>query len=148
MQGSYCLMIVVALNYKLHVEIAGVNYTPFAFTLSNTNPGINNISVIISSTGAIITGIENDFKDVVSVSEIYPNPATTEAFLELNSLKSDKVVVFIYDQTGMKLSANEYKINGSQRINLNQLHLSSGIYTVKVQTSNGMNSVRKFVITK
>ena len=146
--GSFSFPSLPMGNYKLHVEIAGVNYTPFAFTLSNTNPGINNISVIISSTGAIITGIENDLKDVVSVSEIYPNPAATEAFLELNSLKSDKVVVFIYDQTGMKLSANEYKINGSQRINLNQLHLSSGIYTVKVQTSNGMNSVRKFVITK
>jgi len=135
-------------NYKLHVEIAGVNYTPFTVSLSNSNPGVNNITVIVNNSGAIITGIENELNTTSSVSEIYPNPAVSEAFIEIKNSKTDKIFVSIYNNTGIRLSATEYKVNGSQRINLNEKNLSSGMYNVVIETSNGNRTVRKLVIAK
>ncbi|NVN94235.1 MAG: PKD domain-containing protein, partial [Bacteroidetes bacterium] len=134
-------------NYKLHVEIAGVNYTPYPFTLDDSNPNINNIRVIVNSTGAIITGIENELGNTSSISEIYPNPSTSEAFIDINNSKTDKIVVSIYDNTGIRLSADEYNVSGSKRINLNQKHFATGIYTVKIESTKGTSSVRKLVIS-
>ena len=135
-------------NYKLHVEIAGVNYTPYPVTISTSNPGVNNIVVTVNNTGAIITGIENVINNTSSISEIYPNPSTSEAFIDIKNSKADKVVVSIYDNTGIKLSATAYSINGSQRLNLNEKQFATGIYTVKIETSNGTNIIRKLVIAK
>jgi hypothetical protein len=135
-------------SYKLHLEIAGVNYTPYTVTLSNSNPSVNTISVIVNNTGAIITGIENELNNTSTVSEIYPNPATSDAFVEIQNLKTDKIMVSIFDNTGVRLSATEYNVNGNQRINLNQHHFASGIYTVKIQTANGISIIKKLVITK
>ncbi|MFZ4401018.1 MAG: PKD domain-containing protein [Bacteroidales bacterium] len=135
-------------NYKLHIEIAGVNYTPYLVTLSSANPGVNNITVTVNNSGAIITGIEKELSNTSSISDIYPNPSTSEAFIDISSSKTDKVIVSIYDNTGIKLSSIEYNVNGNQRINLNQKHFASGIYTVKIEANNGVSSVRKLVIAK
>jgi hypothetical protein len=136
-------------NYKLHLEVAGVNYQAYAFTLSADNPSVNNITVTISSTGAIITAIENDVqKNVSTISQIYPNPATTDAYLDIKNTKADRIQISIYETTGNRISSNEYKVNGSQRINLNSTHLATGIYFVKITTSGGVNSIRKLVISK
>jgi hypothetical protein len=104
--------------------------------------------VIVNNTGAIITGIENELNNTSTVSEIYPNPATSDAFVEIQNLKTDKIMVSIFDNTGVRLSATEYNVNGNQRINLNQHHFASGIYTVKIQTANGISIIKKLVITK
>ncbi|MCX6230230.1 MAG: PKD domain-containing protein [Bacteroidetes bacterium] len=136
-------------NYKLHLEVAGVNYEAYAFTLSADMPSITNINVTITSTGAIITAIENDVqKNVSTISQIYPNPASADAYLDIKTTKADRFVISIYESTGIRISANEYKINGSQRINLNSAHLATGIYFIKIETSGGVNSIRKLVISK
>jgi len=135
-------------NYKLHVEIAGVNYTPYPFSLSTSNPGVNNIVVTVNNTGAIITGIENILNNISTISEIYPNPSTSDAFIDINNSKADKVVISIFDNTGIRLSTTAYSINGSQRVNLNEKQFATGIYTVKIESSNGSNIIRKLVIAK
>lgn len=135
-------------TYKLHVEIAGVNYTPFPVILSSTNPNITNISVNVNNNGAIITGIENEVNNKSSISEIYPNPATSEAFIEIKNSRTDKIIISVFDNTGIRVSTEEYVVSGSRILNLNKEELSSGIYTVKIQTSNGFNSIRKLVISK
>ncbi len=146
--GNFSFLNLPMGNYKLHVEIAGVNYTPYLVTLSASNPGINNITVTVNTTGAIITGIENNSDHSSSISDIYPNPATSEAFLEIQTSKTEDVVISIYNYAGVRLSTAGYKVNGSQRVNLNQNHFTTGIYTVKIEATNGMSSVRKLVIAK
>jgi len=136
-------------NYKLHIEIAGVNYTPYPVTLSSGNPTYNNITVSVSNNGAIITGIENEVNNKTSVSEIYPNPsAANEAFIEFKNQKAEKIIIDIYDNTGQRLCSDVYNVSGNQRINLIKNNLSAGIYTVKIQTSDGLNSVRKLVVSQ
>jgi PKD repeat protein len=136
-------------NYKLHLEVAGVNYDAYAFTLNADNPTVNNITVTISSTGAIITAIQNEVQKVqTSISQIYPNPATNDAYLDIKNTKAERIQISIYESTGIRISANEYKVNGSSHINLNSGHLATGIYFVKIETSGGVNSIRKLVISK
>ncbi len=135
-------------SYRIHLEIAGISYTPYPVTLSNINPGISNLSININNNGAVITGIENAELNQTSVGEFYPNPATDEVFINIQNVNNNNVNVTIYNQTGVKISSTEYRLSGTQRIALNSRDLSSGIYFVKIGNNNGLNTMRKLVISR
>ncbi len=135
-------------TYKLHIEIAGVNYTPYPVTISTSNPGVSNILISVSNNTAVITSIENDLENNTAIGEIYPNPTTHEAYIDIKNTNNEKLVVSIYDNTGIKVYSHDYAVSGSQRVNLNEKNLAAGIYTVKIEKANGINSVRKLVISK
>ncbi len=135
-------------SYKIHLEIAGISYTPYPVTLSNINPGVSNLSININNNGAVITGIENAELNQTSVGEFYPNPATDEAFINIQNFNNNNVNVTIYNQTSVKISSTEYRLSGTQRITLNSRDLSSGIYFVKIGNNNGLNTMRKLVISR
>jgi len=135
-------------SYRIHLEIAGISYTPYPVTLSNSNPGVSNLSITINNNGAVITGIEDAELNQASVGEFYPNPATDEAFINIQNFNNNNVNVTIYNQTGVKISSTEYRLSGTQRIALNSRDLSSGIYFVKIGNNNGLNTMRKLVISR
>jgi len=135
-------------SYRIHLEIAGISYTPYPVTLSNSNPGVSNLSININNNGAVITGIEDAELNQASVGEFYPNPATDEAFINIQNFNNNNVNVTIYNQTGVKISSTEYRLSGTQRIALNSRDLSSGIYFVKIGNNNGLNTMRKLVISR
>lgn len=135
-------------NYKLHVEIAGVNSTPYPISLSASNPNISNILITVSNNSAIITGVEDELNNKLSVSEIYPNPSSNEAFIEIKNRKAAKVEVNIYDITGQKVMSEVYSVDGNKVINLNENNLANGIYTVKIDNLKSGSIIRKLIISK
>ena len=135
-------------NYKLHVEIAGVVSSPYPVSLNASNPNINNILITINNNAAVITGIEDADNLNLSVSEIYPNPANSEAFIEIKNQKASTIQLSIYDIFGKNIMTENYQIDGSKKINLNEKNLANGIYTVKIDNLKSGSIIRKLIISK
>jgi len=96
-----------------------------------------------------------DFFDVtVSVEEqaieqsmdklkVYPNPATDQLTLEFTLEQKSAVVIEIFDLSGRKVSEMSNNLNeGIQRIDYNVNGYSSGVYYVKVQTGEKVETIK------
>jgi len=91
-----------------------------------------------------ITGIEENTS--VEGLNVYPNPASSEVFVEFNLAKNEKTTIRLSDLSGKVLSKSELGgVVGNQRIALNTSDLSRGLYLVEVITSNG-RTTRKLSI--
>jgi hypothetical protein len=83
-----------------------------------------------------VTGIEENTS--VEGLNIYPNPASSEVFVEFNLAKNEKTTIRLSDLSGKVLSKNELGgVVGNQRISLNTSELSRGLYLVEVITNIG-----------
>ena len=132
----------------MHVEIAGVVSSPYPVSLNASNPNINNILITINNNAAVITGMEDADNLNLSVSEIYPNPANSEAFIEIKNQKASTIQLSIYDIFGKNIMTENYQIDGSKKINLNEKNLANGIYTVKIDNLKSGSIIRKLIISK
>jgi hypothetical protein len=91
-----------------------------------------------------ITGIEENTS--VEGLNVYPNPASSEVFVEFNLAKNEKTTIRLSDLSGKVLSKSELGgVVGNQRIALNTSNLSRGLYLVEVITTNG-RTTRKLSI--
>jgi len=116
--------------------IEGVNYTT---ALGNgtfvdpNNPTAAEIQLIIDQVNAALSVNEND----IFSFNLYPNPTTNQFTIHLDTSIQLKQIS-IYNTLGQEvLTSKEYIINTSK--------LSSGTYTVKVETSKGKFS-KKIII--
>ena len=84
---------------------------------------------------------------MVTISSIYPNPATTELKALVSSPKTEKVRLIVTDISGKQvLQQAAQLITGDNMIVLPVGVLSSGTYFIKAVCSNGcQSSVHKFV---
>ncbi|MCD6019463.1 MAG: hagA 1 [Bacteroidetes bacterium] len=142
--------------------VAGTTYTSSVF--SYTVPAAYNASKMTvhallvdaktnmvfnanSTPLSISTGIKQLATEKIS-ADIYPNPATNNATIELNLVKEETVTVnvlslmgqVIYTETLNKVPA------GIQTINLNTENWTNGIYNVNISTANGSVSHKLDVI--
>jgi hypothetical protein len=135
----------------------GANLTMCAYVILNNRElpdtikdnvlGGNNrscISIVYSGTGiGELTAVNNNS----FISNVYPNPASSEIFIEFNSSSNLNTVVNIYDMQGKLVnSINTVTENeGTQQIPVNVSELSKGIYTYTVSI-DGKVSSNKFVV--
>ena len=83
-----------------------------------------------------VTGIDENTS--IDGLNIYPNPATSEAFVEFNLAKNEKTSIRLIDLSGKIISQNELGgIVGNQRFAINTSGLSRGLYLVEVITNTG-----------
>jgi PKD repeat protein len=133
-------------TYKVYAEVGGLNTNPAIITLDNTVPSVNNLSLIMTLTG-ISTGINE--KPELSVNNIYPNPASNNLTLELNTLKSGNISLIVSDVLGnMVLSNNMTLTSGNNRLNINTTDLTPGSYSLQCVLSDGTRITRKITIVR
>ncbi|MEI8202009.1 MAG: PKD domain-containing protein [Bacteroidota bacterium] len=143
--GSYSFSNLAYGTYRIIAEIAGLTCAPYTIVLSSTNTTASNVIVTVNTTNAVINGIESSIQ-ANSISEIFPNPSTGDAYI--NMVGNDNVKINIYNASGLLLSSNEYSINGSKRITLNSQQLPIGVYTVCIENNQKNNIYRKLIISK
>ncbi|MDF2438084.1 MAG: C-terminal target protein [Bacteroidota bacterium] len=93
------------------------------------------------------TGIaEKDVKsDLFGISSVYPNPATHDLNLIINS--SEETDIVISNVLGQELKRiHNNGLNGKQHINVNVSDLSKGVYFIAMQNKNKRSSNVKVVI--
>ena len=138
---------------KATTAIAWVNGFPAA--LSST-PDYRLDSSSIAATGASFT--DNKFGNMVagitggenkiSGINLYPNPITNEATVDVNLNEASKSAITVYDITG-KVIANIFSgemNSGSNTIKIDTSNLPSGIYYASIISENSKKNLKMVVI--
>lgn len=104
---------------------------------------------ITSASGVYYTrtiSIRNKSTKKVSV---YPNPVINIAQLEVNSEKSEKALISVYNSAGEKVHLNHYSLSiGQNIISINKAaNWQQGVYLIRVSSSL-INHWEKFVVGK
>ena len=99
--------------------------------------------LVANSAGLITSNIVNQF----ALMSAYPNPFNPETVISFDLYADSNVDLSIYNMVGQKVATlvNEFKENGSYQVNWGGVDnagtaLASGIYLVKLTTSNGVLS--------
>ncbi len=134
-------------TYKLKVEMPGKISEVAILTIDNDNQSAN-IEFIVKSSSVVLSAKEG-FERLASAGEIYPNPVSGDANLELNLTEAVNVTVSIYNQIGQVTSTSTQSLDaGRQLIKLNTSNLPEGMYHVNILGENGGTISRKLVKTR
>ena len=110
--------------------------TEYCFTVTAVNPvGESEKSVEVCATTASADAIE----ELTSSFNIYPNPVSDKLYIETLT-QTQTLTVEIYDMFGRQQSM----VNGQQSTIIDVTNLNSGVYFVKVVTSEG-ETVKRFI---
>jgi hypothetical protein len=109
------------------------------------------ISVPALSTTAILlksgtTGISKQ-KNQADEIKIFPNPATNQLNISIQSGFAEPTQITVFDQTGRKITGFVVNFDGYSPINLNLSSLSGGFYLLSVK-NNHCASTKSFRVNK
>ena len=132
-------------TYVVYLELLGIETTPAVITINEENPSTN-IEIILKDGEATLSIDEPVSGYISDVSEVYPNPITSNANVEISLNKSSEIHLSIFNQTGqMVYQLSEIKSSGSHIIPVKTDNLQNGFYTLQIQTTDGAKVVKKFV---
>jgi uncharacterized repeat protein (TIGR03803 family) len=138
---------------------ASINATSGVFTWTPTTAGSYNFKVRVTDNSALalfdeesitvtvtntLTALTSaDQQEVVTKvqASIYPNPVHDKCYVTLNA-PTEEVIIRIVDINGKIMSTNSYTASGKNRIEINAVPLSRGIYFAQVQTAEGNISLK------
>ena len=108
----------------------------------NTKGATTKVQYLQTFSNAINTIKRNEL-----ATNLYPNPASTFAYLSYENTTSAKVSASIFDMTGKQVAVilnNQQQIAGKQTlaIDVNNLQLAQGLYMVQL-TINGATKTLK-----
>ena len=132
---------------------SGVNYRSIYFTDSLTGWVVGDSGIILkTTTGGVLTNFTNTSTEIPGnyfLSQNYPNPFNPVTNLEFGISKLGFVSLKVYDVLGseIKTLVNENKPAGNYEIEFDAIHLSSGIYFYKIETTE-FTDVKKMMIIK
>lgn len=125
--------------------VSGTKY----YIMVKAKNGAGLVSDSVVSDGVVYL-MSTDIKQnsVLNELSIYPNPTNNIANISLISSSHEKVNYSLMDAQGKLIEHKELEITSginSLQINIEQLHLSKGIYFIKF-TANGNETVKKLVV--
>lgn len=97
---------------------------------------------------AVDAYVSNQEIEYTSELDIFPNPSQGESTIKLDLEESTNVEVTILNVSGQQVAYRDYGLlNGNQMIQLKNLNLANGVYTVLVKTDNKVAN-QKLIIQK
>lgn len=136
--AAYCIL-TADLDEATVIGKSAVKYT--FFNVAQTSDSVQ-VTLKYNST----LGISKNNKDVSSF-EIFPNPASENAFVKINATKAFEAKMTLYNSLGAVISEKPANISeGKNTIDLKIETLSPGLYFVNVKTTEA--SVTKRMIIK
>jgi hypothetical protein len=107
-------------------------------------------SVTLTKQACVARGIsaEQEVKtDLVTYSELYPNPSSTSFNIDIEVNESSSVNILVYSANGSRVSDKKHIVQkGKNTINTDVTKLAEGIYMVKIiNNSNGNVATKKFI---
>ena len=120
-------------NYVVYAEVIGLLTEPANVTLDAENP-VSDIEIHITPNG-VTTAIDENYADITSISDLFPNPVDSYARLNLNLLENAQVEMVIINQLGQVINhTSEYMNQGINKIELNTQSYPSGVYFLQIKT--------------
>jgi hypothetical protein len=134
-------------TYKLKVEMPGVN-SEIATVVLDENHQTINVEFIIKGSSAYLS-IDNLSQVISGIGEIYPNPVSDYANIEVILNENSNVTVSIFNQLGQVVyTSDKTLVSGKQLIKLNTSELPEGFYNVQFRGEKGGILVKKFIKVK
>ncbi len=133
-------------TYRILGEIVGKSMSPLVYTLTSGEPDLQGIQLIVTEH-QIVLGVDEVLPSWIEmISEVYPNPFSSQAYIDLYVLENSQVVLKISDLTGKKLGWEKVELRpGKNSIILSAKNLKAGIYFLSIETGDVVVS-RKFVV--
>lgn len=124
-------------TYKLLAEVPGKYTYPMSVTITENNPIIEDINIIIYNED-IHYGIDDGFANsLTGLGDPYPNPARSNVKLDFCLLQPGMVQVFILNPNGQVAGKQQaFYHKGEHEIQLNTSALSAGMYKLMVLFDN------------
>jgi PKD repeat protein len=131
-------------TYKVYPEMIEKSTTPTTVILDETHTGVN---VVFTIEGSNISGIHDiTTQTEFSVSDVYPNPVSENANLNIQTLHSTGITVSVYSITGEFVKDMNCNLHsGTNKIVIPVAELRKGLYYVKVEKPQGGVVVKKFI---
>lgn len=121
-------------NYVMRYKVFNVNNPndTLAFTLSY-NAGV---------------GVKKNENSADFITTVYPNPASAESTLLVQSNQNQQASLFIYNSLGELVKTNNFSlISGSNDLKFNCAELNAGVYSLVLTTNQG-SVVKKLNVSK
>ncbi len=133
-------------TYKVMVEIPGIQSTPATITLSEVQTSVNVEIQVDAGEANAFFGINEHLVSLTSLGNIYPNPVTGNAALELNLDKPTQLKFSIINQIGQNtLEINRTLNAGPQTIKLDLGKLKAGVYLILISSDQGDMAMRRLI---
>ena len=132
-------------TYVVYTEIIGIETLPFDVTLNDQN---NSTSVnVVVKNGQALLGIDNNSSVFIeSVTDIYPNPVTSDASLNITIKETANIKIEVINQYGQSLYENSISLStGNHKVNIPSSSFAHGMYFVSITANDNVSSVSKFI---
>lgn len=145
-----------AASFPATVNVGEQHSKTYSFTLDagwNEN-NMHIIGMLIDPSGNIDNAGQNLFGDIAGVENVnaeapvfnlYPNPATTIATVELVLENDADVQLRVLDMSGKEVASRDYGTISNSTIQMNTQNFESGVYLVEV-TVNGQATTKRLII--
>ena len=144
-EGAFSFPTMAYGTYYLHPEMPGVTSDNIMIVLTPEKP---HADVVMTFTGNKILGIHN-ITTLVDQWSVYPNPVTDYVSVSLDMKQGTPVVAEIYSMTGQLLSSTTVVLHdGNNNFSLSTASLSSGLFTLRIYSKEGVNIHTKLVKTR
>lgn len=142
----------LAVEYKIYLaDVNAAMRRDFSLYQDAFHPnarGYRLVSYVIFD--AINKAIFDKFLKFV-VTQNYPNPASTQTYIDIVLPETDKINIQIFDLMGrlVKTVVNEYLNTGKHTLEINTTSFVPGIYFFKVSSDSGQYSAaKKFIVAR
>lgn len=132
-------------TYSLHAEVMGAYMEANEFTITEENPAIEDISMILTENEIIFGPSDIETLGDITLSEVYPNPVKGLLKLAIGSTGPTTVSVKIISQLGQEMHLETLQLSQAQILEISTDHLQPGMYFLEVISKDGYRSTRRFV---
>lgn len=140
-QGSYNFSQLPFGDYKLHVEMMGVAFTPYAFSITATNPNPQ-IHFSVSNQGIAASLLQEAF----NLEGIYPNPVQGQAYIRLTGNEAGQLKARLLDLQGRVVAQRYYDLTeGTNEFTFGVDGVTPGMYFIEIESS-GKRSTQRVVV--
>ena len=134
------------------IATTGILVEPYNYTAPDYRPDISSIALSGADFtdipfAGLVTGIEN-ISSAIGTVELYPNPATQDATIEINLNKDNFVTINVYSIT-RKIIATVYEgrmDEGINRVKVNTSNLPAGVYFTTIVSDNSQKTLKMVII--
>ncbi|MBW6460390.1 MAG: T9SS type A sorting domain-containing protein, partial [Bacteroidales bacterium] len=128
-------------DYELFAEIPGKSIIPRTIVLSESQPAISGVEMVITQSEIIFLNIIES-KVFKTIPMVYPNPAGDRVNIGITLVSPAKVSIHLTDISGRVLKSDERVINGKEIFCLDLDNIPQGLYFLNISAGQEMISTR------
>jgi|GEM_PF-2741466 len=134
-------------TYYLLCEIIGKQMAQNIYVIDGENQSYDNVNLVITSN-QIVMGMEDDLPESIKyISEVFPNPVTNKAQININSISNDSFKLSVFNITGQAVYSNTTILEtGLNTLNIDVSEFSKGIMFMRFEFQDKTSLTKKFII--